>query len=923
MAENITIYPGRHFTIDDIGLYEGGQYVSGGVYLSNIDLTSISWSTVSTEGHSTPALQKSLDGQTATSVTFYQDTDKIFDNEAFYDILPFFNVIAIFHEEMIDGAVKYELLTYGLLGTIQETKSTSRWEVIVQLEWTSELGSTIINLSKVYLEHTQQTSAISEEASQTIDQVHEKLIGLGAQDVTSRAQRIAFFYDNKVCNEIETLPSESPYVQYLDAGQRLTNNNLLFKADSGDSFDFGDIDPIVEVPVDSTTDISNGGMVLYSRGGAVNYLDDVITYYLDAKRTSYIPDENDNSHLDKVSQNIKANIEEADRNKALSDFTACIIGNFVFPQLINIIYDDVHASDTTVTFEQFSDIYTKSYKKASLSFNLARGSGFFLPLDDFSDNINVRYFVYLPCGTNDFVIKILKVPKSSVDSGITYEIPNNEFFMPMLYIQQSTYFVQYENAKLLTFNVPEVTGTNLSTHIEFYNSDVSQPKTIPSNPWCFPEKVYNSSTYTWEPTNDMPEQYQYAICNCTDMRVIEGFTTVNMNDVGLLGLICEAPEDIRGLVRYYHQILDNIKNILAAIRTAGEIIDTGSFDGISYKLLEKIKNEQLIEWINVSSDTPISSGTPYREFAEHDKIRFRYVGNITHLVWSSTWELTEKELYSIYTDSYNYKHGKPNVGNINWLSHFYATIKDRVQDALIFESAINDEQQIVSSSIPISTLDWDSLSDVGNPDIEQMQFNIITQGFSRALEAIKNTFNYGVARTNSSTIKWMFFDNAIVLVDKKDLNGDLTNDYYYVTVLKYSDKYGSNLFRQVIPSTQIDDLRVTYSSDILTLKFDSQSELSQKTGYTSLYDLNVREPHKPVASVNSAYYLQHSDLGTNTLDYMLVRDLYYSNGVLFETENNSPTNGYYYQASNTSNHISWTGTNGIKLLRKIFYDFQQ
>lgn len=886
MAENIRIYPGRHFTIDEIS----------GVYLSNFDLSTISWSTVSDYGHEEKhALMKQDESQTDTTVTFYQSATRLVEEGD----LPYFNVIALFNETTVDGHTNYELLTYGILGTIQETASTSKWQVNIQLEWSSQVSQVSMNLLKVYLRHTQDTSSTSYSATETINQVHEKIVGLGAQDITNRAQRIAFYYDNKVSNDLDGGTAPQGYTQYLDAGQRLTNNNLLFITNTEDSYTFGDITP--DPVVDPNTDISNGGLILKARGSSTSYLDDVTTYCLDAKRASYIPDTADQT----VSKNIKNtnSMPESERHKALSDFTSCIIGTYFFPQLIEILYSDIKQDVQDLSLDTFSQIFVNSYQKATMYFDLAKGMGFFLPLDDFDENA-ARYFILFPCGTNDFVVKIFKLDKNDKAN-----IPTNTVFMPVLYVQQASYFIQYDNGVLLTFSLPNPLPNKktFSAHKDYqkWQESPQVDVNIPSNPWCFPQ--YNETTHEWAKTNDMPSAYEYAIFECSNVLPLNSFTTINMNDVGLIGNICTAPQDIRGLVRYYHLILDKVKSEITGNGNTGTITP---FDGISYKILDKIQNSGKI-------DFPSGSTLP-EFFIANDAITFSKSGSIQ---WSTDWELTEEELYDLYYKTYRFKHDS--VGEVSWLSNFYNTIKDGIQNAVIFESSINGEQQKVSSSIPLSTLDWDSLSDVGNPEIEQLQFDIITQGFTRSLEAIKNTFNYGIARTKS--VKWMFFDNAVVTVDHADSE---TNPYYYITVMKYSDKYGANLFRQVIPSSQISDLQVTYSSDILTLKFKYRSETSLGINYTSLYDLNARESHKPIASLNSTYENVHTEDSTGgtgtsvvTTDNFSINDLYYSNGLLFQTEN-SPTHQSYYKHTVENGPINWYSTNGIRLLRKIFYDLQ-
>jgi len=172
---------------------------------------------------------------------------------------------------------------------------------------------------------------------------------------------------------------------------------------------------------------------------------------------------------------------------------------------------------------------------------------------------------------------------------------------------------------------------------------------------------------------------------------------------------------------------------------------------------------------------------------------------------------------------------------------------------------------------------------------------------------------------NDIDLELMACDNGILEVRDDD-------QAIYVTVIKYSSKANTPVFRQVINKSLLEEgdgavpyFNVSYSNNILCYRMllkDTQ------TAYTSFYDLTKVNPFVPVLSNRDKFECTEDTLSsTRTLSFNICT-LYHGYGMLFETEYTEqiPTESIYNRYEHNHNYgTDIVEAHGRKLIRREYF----
>lgn len=500
--------------------------------------------------------------------------------------------------------------------------------------------------------------------------------------------------------------------------------------------------------------------------------------------------------------------------------------------------------------------FVSFYKNSSVNVDSNFGISLLVPLDN--------GFLIHGCGGLAHEALLLV----SNDKSFIEKLPKIKNIPPKMYRYGAfTIFIQYSNGFAIKINL---SGSNPDV--------ISDVNVYEGESYKLSRYLINDSNC--QIFNNISSSNGYKMC------ILNEHTSIT----GTYGIVHRGPAVYNEYRSYYESIInkfiENKKNNTFIIE----------YSGIAELIIRKLHNLDT----QSSNEFSINNGLiTYTDNSDGNRSNYEL--------------LTYEEVYSIFDDQLDKVNS---TDNLEPLANFINTVNSDRHDLLHFVTINKSlDNDLYSKEVEIS----ENIFDHGFIEIpnykECLSYNMAINHELNALEAMTELFNNYVYSKQNSTenpdkYQWMFCDNAVLLLEQD-------TKYWYINVIKYSDRYGNNQFRQVIKKDQINNLIVSYSTDILTIKFsDNLTTNYNKPSIVRMYDLNSAKPHVPIYGADEKYEFNRHTNNNIIRDYYNIESSYYSNGMLFKTESDYNYASIEYNDFNDIPDIIYS--TGEKLNRILF-----
>lgn len=501
-------------------------------------------------------------------------------------------------------------------------------------------------------------------------------------------------------------------------------------------------------------------------------------------------------------------------------YTSLSTMTFINPELINFIF---HKSDVFLNDLTIEDLIN-GYKHASLWIDNYMGAGLFLQAKN--------SYIIFGSGADRRISIINTIPPVT-------ELPKPDLIPPKLYRCGTTnhYYVMYSDGRCIHFELPDKANKVIYATDPYGLSQIEIRLYQISSLGGY--EIYGDDI------NYGPQDTQHKYCIMNEHTALSG----------VYGVVSKGPKDYNEYESYYLNIVNTIRDSIrnATPENKNFVIE---YSDIARDLLNAEKEVGTISLINNGSTQVLT----YNVNTELNRNKYELKGLLSY-----------NKAYYIYRDQLeNRTEGKEP------LPYFINTVDAKFKDLMHFESLIDDSNTYAKfcQEIDISP----SLTDGESERIANLQ---VTQE-RNALTAMKELYNNYLSdiltnKPENVKLEWMFCDNALLLV-RDD------GSYYYIDVIKYNDRYNHASFRQVIKKATISNLIVSYSNNILTLKFSATGSQVTNPTMVRMYNISDGESHKPIYSSNEYYeYKRIEDRNHIVTDDYRIKASYYSNGILVRT----------------------------------------
>lgn len=328
------------------------------------------------------------------------------------------------------------------------------------------------------------------------------------------------------------------------------------------------------------------------------------------------------------------------------------------------------------------------------------------------------------------------------------------------------------------------------------------------------------------------------VCS-TEIRICNEHTALT----GTYGVLRKGPKCYDELKSYY-------RNIVKELNSSEPNMETNiQYSGVATKLLED------------------STGFEIKNKGDYSKGIIKYIRTQGSVINENNF--TADYIYGLFED-HIINSNKP---IIDPLAGFINNVSNTQQNLLHF---VNDSNPVIiyNKDVEFEEYFYDGFVNKTNGLACKMGRDLELNALD-SMSELYNNYLHDKVDSLDCEYQWMFCDNALLII-RKD------SSYWYIDVIKYSDRYERQHFRQVIDRNSVGSLVVSYSSGMLTIKFNT-SNVANPT-MVRVYDINSDEPHKPVyRDVETYQFTKFEGNGILKLIFNF-NCTYYSNGMLFKTE---------------------------------------